>query len=180
MRGLIAILFFAVAVAILALGARPLWENIVQVKTERDAFNSAILRINELRRVRDSLIQTYNSISQTDIRRVKKILPDTVSSGVFLVELSNLASENGLLLKSTDVSTAVRPGAPIIRGVNQRYGEVGLKFVVSGPYERFGAFLRQLEKSLRIVDVTALSFSGSGQPGVSIDFSVEAKSYQQP
>ena len=181
MRAIIGALFFAGAVAVIIIGVRPIWQEIQTLSDEKAVFSATVDRINELRGIRDGLIQTYNSISQTNIRRVKKMLPDTLNSGLILVELSNLASQSGLLLKSTDVSTAAgRAGAPITRSATERYAEIQLKLVVSGPYERFRSFLQNLEKSLRIVDVTSLSFTSAGQSGSSIDFTIEAKSYQQP
>jgi len=180
MRGIIAFLMFAGAVVTLTLGARPIWQDIRVLTAEKDEFGSAIARINELRQIRNDLIQTYNSLPQEDIKRVKKILPDTFSSGLILVELSNLASESGLLLKSTDVSTGSRIGAPVVKNAGDRFTEVQLKLVVSGPYDRFRTFLQKLEKSLRLVDVTALSFTSASRADSSVDFSIEAKSYQQP
>ncbi|MBI2038923.1 MAG: type 4a pilus biogenesis protein PilO [Candidatus Niyogibacteria bacterium] len=181
MRLIIASLLFASSIAVFIFGVRPVWQDIGTLGAKKDTFSTTIERINELRRARDTLIQTYNSISQTDIRRVKKILPDTLNSGLILVELSNLASQSGFLLKSTDVSAAAgRSGAPVVRGANQRFAEVQLKLVVSGPYERFRSFLQNLEKNLRIIDVTSLSFTSPGQPSASVDFSIEAKSYTQP
>lgn len=180
MRSFIAILLFAAAITVFVFGVRPLWQDVGAQGAQKAAFGTTIDRINELRGIRDNLIQTYNSISQTDIRRVKKMLPDTLNSGSILVELSTIASQSGFLLKSTDVTAAGgRSGAPVIRGANQKYSEIGLRFVVSGPYERFGSFLKNLEKSLRITDVTSLSFTAPAQPSASVDFSIEAKSYQQ-
>ena len=181
MRGIIAVLMVGGAVAVVALGANPLWQDIVRLRAEKGEFSSTIARINDLRAVRDALIGTYNSISQTDIKRVKKILPDALSSGPTLLELANMASDSGRLLQSIDVSSeSNRPGSPVVKDASRRYNEIGLKLVVSGPYERFRTFLQKLEKDLHLIDVTSVSFVSAVRLDTSVDFFIEAKSYQQP
>ena len=164
------------------MGSNPLWQDKVRLRVEKEEFSSTIARINELRAVRDNLIKTYNSISQTDIKRVKKILPDAFSSGSILLEIANMASEGGFLLKSIDVSSdSNRPGTSVVKGAAPRpYNEVQLKLTVAGPYERFQALLQKLEKDLHLIDVTTVSFSSASRPDTSVDFFIEAKSYQQP
>ena len=50
-----------------------------------------------------------------------------------------------------------------------------MSFKVSAPYENFVKFMKDLEQSLRIVDVTALSFKANANN--IYDYSVSIKTY---
>ena len=55
--------------------------------------------------------------------------------------------------------------------------DVNISISVSGSYKNFISFLRRIEKSLRLIDVSGLSFS-TGKDDF-YDFSLEAVSYIQ-
>ena len=69
-----------------------------------------------------------------------------------------------------------RPSASPGTGSTQDdLGSVDLSFSVSGSYETFLAFLRDLERSLRLVDVTKLSFNAASSNNY--DFNVTIRTY---
>ncbi|MCH7882939.1 type 4a pilus biogenesis protein PilO [Patescibacteria group bacterium] len=173
MRYIFSLILLGAAFAMIFFWARFLWQDIQILQQKKAAFVSVITRITELRKARNELLQTYNAISQTDVERIKKSLPDTISAGSLIVEMSNLARVNGLLLKSIDVLPDGEERG-VIRGP---YESIDLSLRVSGPYRSFRSFLENLEKSLRLVDVTAISFVASESD--SYEFSLKAKTYRQ-
>lgn len=175
MRYIFSLILLGAAFVMIFFWARFLWQDIQDLQQEKAAFASIITRITELRKARDDLLQTYNAIPQTDIERIKKSLPDTISAGSLIVEMSNLTRANGLLLRSIDVL----PGGEergVIRAARP-YESIDLSLKVSGPYRSFRSFLENLEKSLRLVDVTAISFVAGESD--SYEFSLKAKTYRQ-
>jgi Tfp pilus assembly protein PilO len=56
-------------------------------------------------------------------------------------------------------------------------GEISLTFNVESSYGDFKKFLRDLEQSLRIVDVSRLSFSESSGEDDKINFQITLKTY---
>jgi Tfp pilus assembly protein PilO len=58
---------------------------------------------------------------------------------------------------------------------NSKYGTVGISFSVTASYDNFQNFLTDLEKSLRLVEITDLSVNGNNT-GL-YDFSVGLKTY---
>lgn len=176
MRFFIAFILFIASIAVVVFWDRSLWEEIQALKEEKAAFESTIARVAELREIRDGLIQTYNSIPIQDIRRIKKMLPEKTNVGALSAELSNLTNESGLLLKNIGISfSADQDGS--VSPDSEFYEGITLSLSISGPYNRFRNFLQKLEKSLRLIDITNISFSAGEKD--SYDYSLTAKSYQQ-
>ena len=58
---------------------------------------------------------------------------------------------------------------------NSAYGSLGVSFTTSASYNTFLAFIRDLEKSLRIMDITAIQFGASDTQVY--DYSVDIRTY---
>lgn len=167
MRISIVIILLAAAVAMLYFWASPLWEDIQKSQAEKQAFESVINRINQLRKARDTLLQNYNAISDAELKRIKKIVPDTPNIGSLVVQLSNMTNESGLLLKNIGITEG-----------DEKNGRLTLNLSIAGSYDNFTSFLEKLEKSLRLIDMGSISFSAAGEKGF-YDFSLSATGYFQ-
>lgn len=166
MRLIISILLLVAGIAVLFFWGRTLWQDIQKFQTEKNAYESVITRLNQLKKTRDSLVTSYNSIPSSDLQRIKSFLPDTANAGSLVVQMANSTNESGLLLKNINVNTS-----------KDNPSEAALTLSVSGSYHNFIGFLRNLEKSLRLIDVVKLSFSSSKEDFY--DFNLEAKAYKQ-
>lgn len=138
---------------------------------------------------RDKLIDIYNSITQADIDRLGKMLPSGPNASSFLTNLEFLALKNNLQLKRLEfvgdtsatasraqsipvpssVVSAVRPG--------ENFAELPLSISIEGSYESFRNYLKDLEKSVRLLDINEINF-GLIRPNT-YEFTVKAKAYYQ-
>lgn len=166
MRLFISIILLIAAVATVFLWGRLLWSDVQSLAAEKDAYESVLARLNSLRKTRDTLLSSYNSIPAEDLRRIKNFLPENVNSGPLIVQISNLAGSSGLLLKNINISP-----------VEEKTAEITISLSLSGGYGDFIGFLKNVEKSLRLIDVFQLSFS-AGRDNF-YDFNLEAKTYIQ-
>lgn len=166
MRLIISIILVLAAIAVLFFWGRILWQDIQELSVERDAFESVIGRVNQLRKTRDGLLQVYNAIPAQDLQKIKNLIPSTVNTGSLVVQFANLTNQSGLLLKNINVSEPEKESASVTATLS-----------VSGSYENFVGFLENLEKSLRLIDLSELSFS-AGRDNF-YDFSLELKTYTQ-
>lgn len=166
MRVYISIFLLIASVAVLFLWGRLLWGDIQAFQLEKNSYESALTRLNQLRKTRDDLLASYNSIPAEDLTRIKNFLPTEINSGLLAVQLSNMTNQGGLLLKSLS-----------IKPPEERANFAVISASVSGSYRNFSGFLSGLEKSLRLIDVSKISFS-AGQEDF-YDFSLEAKTYLQ-
>ena len=89
--------------------------------------------------------------------------------------MTNIANQHNLTLKGARLDTNAKIDPNKLGADTSKYGTVGISFSVSATYEKFQDFLADLEKSLRLVEITDLSVSGNNT-GL-YDFSVGLKTY---
>ncbi len=150
MRLIISILLFAAGLATLFFWAGSMWKDIQVLGAEKNAYESVIARMNTLRKTRDTLLTSYNSIQADELKKIKNFLPGSVNSGALVVQMANMTNESGLLLKNVNIGAG-----------EEKTSEARLTISVSGSFENFHGFLQRLEKSLRLIDVRNVSFSSS-------------------
>ena len=160
----------ALAAGIFFLFAQPRYEGIRQVQAEISEYNQALERAAELQQLKQSLLSRYNAFNPSDIERLKKLLPDHVDNVRLVLDLDNLAAKHGLGLQNVVISTPQSGDdsqSAITAAIEstQKYDLLTLQFATEGTYSNFTAFLRDLETSLRIVDLVSLSLAqGSESP----------------
>ena len=122
----------------------------------------------------------YNSIPQTDIDRLSKVVPATFNTVLFINDLNALASRYSLVL--SDFKTADQNNSDGVQ--NPTVGAIAYKshlvsFRLKGEYSNFVDFLKNLESGLQLVDVMNLtlnSFISPGQDG-DMDYTLELNTY---
>lgn len=185
MRTIITIIVFLAAVALIIWVARPMWDEILVLRAEQAATADVLGRLNEIQSLREGIMATYNSIPGSKLERLSNFLPQKPDSGSILVMLESLARDRGIRLRRVEFAkTEPQPQTPsgqaaarIVRQEETKFNTVSYTFTVSASYEAFRSFIAALEKSLRVVDVTDIAFSGG--PSNLLEFTLKAKSYYQ-
>ena len=160
--------------------------GIKALNAEKTELNSALVKAGELRQRVEDLERNYNSFSDDQLSRLAKLLPDNVDNVQLIIDTNNIASLHGMRIKGVKVKTeeeknaknggdtAVRTKA-ITRGDVPQQGNISLVFSVSGSYREFINFLSDLQNSLRVVDMSSLSFSADDKDFYT--YNVELKTY---
>ncbi len=163
---------------------RPQWQQFQTLQNESENLRNLAAELDELIQNRDALIKTINSVSRQDLLKIDQALPQGPRSAEFLVLLENLAKQNNLILRQVDLisksenqSGQPRPGGAITAPSTGSVKEFPISLNVSGSYGAFKSFLNDLEKSLRIIDITSVSFSASGKD--LFEFTIKGKTYYQ-
>lgn len=166
---------------ILALGiffgyTNPLYQKIKDKQLQQSTIVEANKKAAQLRAVRDSLSQERNKISDAEVENLKKMLPDAVDSVGLIIDMQNLALSRGVVLKGPHVDEGGSTNATQGLGPDSsKYGTISMSFVVTNSYENFLVFLKDLESSLRLLDVTSVGFS-SNKDG-QYDYTVTLQTY---
>lgn len=176
MKLLLPILFVAIAVGLFFGFVDPTYQRIQVLQEEETQFEQALSRSKELQQVRDQLLSRYNVIPQSDITRLEKLLPDNVDNVRLILDLDSIAARYGMRIRNVQLNTGeTRASRGQIGEGDADFQSVVMQFSVSGPYDTVRSFLEDLERSLRLVDITGVSFS-SNESGV-YDFAVSIKTY---
>ncbi len=149
---------------------KPAYESIAVLRVESEAYDQALTNSKKLQEVRDELTLKYNSMSPEDLERIEKLLPDTIDNVRLVIDIKNVAATHGLIWRSADFgdtdTTTDKNGKPLqsqgatdLLYKSRDYQRYTLGFSVEGSYEVFQDFVSDLEKSLRIVDISNVTFS---------------------
>lgn len=187
-RFLIPILIIGIAVTGFVLFTSPLLDEIKNLQGEVSAYDEALTNSKELENERDKLTKEYNDIDLENLKKLEKLLPDSVDNIRLILEIEKIAMPYGMGLQ--DVKYAVTPEeekGPAAQTVeaevsSKEYGTWELSFSTQGTYANFVNFLKDLEKNLRIVDVTSVEFAsdvGAELPGFTpvYQYTVNVKTY---
>lgn len=141
-------------------------------------IGDALKKANELRDIRDRLAEERNGISEADLNRISKMLPDSVENIGLIIELNNIARDKGMELLNPSIDGGGSSGASVDIGPdNKKFGSLRMSFGVNTTYEKFIGFLKELEKTLRLVDVTNVNFSSPDPKTGRANFSVTIQTY---
>lgn len=167
LRLISSILLIAGAVAMFILFTNPLLDDISTLRSEVGVYNEALGNSKALENERDKLTKIYNSIVPEDLIKLEKLLPENVDNIRLILEIEKIATPHGMVLtdvrydtfnKKKEEALVQGAGAGAIQQ-NKGYGVWDLEFSTSATYDNFLNFLKDLEKNLRIVDISSIQFA---------------------
>jgi len=187
MRWLLPIFLIGVAIGGYLLITQPIIAETSLLQEEADAYGRALDNSALLQKERDRLTTKYNSFNTQDIERLEKMLPNSVDNIQLILEIQEEAAKRGIIVQNVEFepeqfaeqnvegedgqasapssTSASRRGSSSSNAVdeNKPYESFELEFSVEGSYDDFVSFMKLMERSLRLVDIHAISFT----PGTS-------------
>ena len=162
----------------------PQYEILNSKSADLAAKNAALDNSRMIGDVREALRNKYNAITPDDAAKLKKMVPDSVDNVRLILDLDSMASTHGMGIRNVKVGTAAASTAANAiaaagkSDTGEPWGSIQISFSVSGTYQNFIAFLRDIETSLRIVDVVALGVStSSSQQSGYYDYDITLRTY---
>lgn len=176
LRSIIPFILILAAVGLFFGYIDPAYQDLKGVRAEARAYDEALTKSKELQAIRDRLLSKYNTFSSSDIARLEKLLPDSVDNVRLVLDIDNIAARYGMRIRNVVLDDKGAKGeSDTIGGDTNSLRSVVLSFSVSTKYEDLLRFLADLERSLRVLDVTALSFVA--RDGALNDYSISVKTY---
>ena len=152
------IILVIVAVGLFFFYIDPQWQKMKVLQATNAEYNNAIDQSNKLLKVRDSLLAKYNSFRPEDLTRLEKLLPNNIDNVRLIIDINSITSKYGASIKNVKLST---PSAEADVTNNSGYRTMVLSFGVSTSYNNFLNIMSDLERSLRLLDVTSISFKAT-------------------
>ncbi len=172
MRFIMPIVLIGITVSLFFIFTNPLYNDISTLREQVASYNAALDNSKALENERDKLTAKYNAINPDDLTKLQKLLPNNVDNIRLILEIGQIAAPYGMVLKDvkysvTETDTAAKTGTVVQGGgaanaAPKDYGVFDLGFSTSGTYDNFINFTKNLEKNLRIVDISSIAFSSSG------------------
>ncbi len=186
-RNITALILIVIAVAIYFTYTQGQIDTDKSIIAVNDQYTTAIANSMTLRSIRDSVQKDYNNISLDERNRLDSMIPSSIDNIHLIVDVTKLANRSGFALKNirADVISDTASGAPstLVTASSSQLNllptmslaKVKLTFDATAQYDKFISFMQDLEKSLRVMDITKLSMKANDS-GV-YDFSVEVNTY---
>jgi len=184
--------FFIITLMLLIAGAAffgytsPAYSKVKLLQAQADQLDQILEEASEFQRLKTALLAKYNSLPTDQLVRLQKLLPDHVDNVRLILDVDSLAAKNGMSLENVIIN-ASDDGAPdaanngALGAINVQsipYDSLTLQFRTTGSYDEFVQFMRQLESSLRLVDVVELSaHSAATAEDLVYTFDVKVRTY---
>jgi len=187
-RYIISAILIAAAAGIFIFYTQPVYDSVRAESDQIAQYNAALDKAAQLQALKQGLLNRYNAFSPDDLARLQKLLPDHVDNVALILDFDNLAQQHGLALANVDVSQPAsaatsKTAVGIASAAGQKYDSLTIKFSTHGTYQQFTQFMKELESSLRIVDLVSLSISqdSTSAPGSFAEpvytFSINLRTY---
>lgn len=177
MRLLVPIILVGAAIGLFVVWTNPSYQTSKTIASEVSAYNDALTKSQELKAVRDKLISKRNTFSPDDVTKLSRVLPDNVDNIRLVIDINHIAARHNLSLKGVQLgalsNSRSTPNALASGASGDAVGSVTIGFSVTASYDTMIAFLQDLERSLRIIDIQSLSFSA----GDTTDYSLTIRTY---
>jgi Tfp pilus assembly protein PilO len=182
-RFILPIIFVLASVGLFLGFTKEKWDAVKNIRSEVIEYKKALDNSKKLLSKRDALLETKNSITEEDLKKLDTLLPNDLNSTKLILEIENLASnihglefENPKYNPDSKDSKDEKPTTPgDAAKVSQDYGIFDLEFTLNGPYDRFITFMEDLEKSLRLVNIQDIEIQS--QDGETFSYIIKLQTY---
>lgn len=187
------IIMIAVSLGVFFAYTDPVYKDVKELRTQVSSYDEALANSKKLEEAKNVLNQQYNTFTDDELERLRKLLPDNVDNIRLILEIESVAVRYGMTIKNVEFDVATRDtnGKEIeedskdLKLAQKEYGIFDLSFSTEGTYPNFVAFLEDIEKSLRIVDINQISFTspdnnpvqGFGKPKDLYQYDISLRTY---
>ncbi len=176
MKYLMPIILILLGVGSFVWYTNPQYQKLKLRIVESQKITEANSKATALRAVRGRLTDDRKKISEADVDKLTKMIPDGVENVGLIIDIDNIANKYGMRIRNTKVSEITTRNTSVAVGPDsKKYGAITLSFSVTSGYDNFLVFLKDLEASQRLVDVTNLTFTSSKDD--KYDFNVTLQTY---
>jgi len=139
------------------------YRKVEELRLAASEYQDILDNASALSTRRDELLSKYRNIPKTKVDSLAKALPNNVNIVRLSVDLDTIASRYGISIKSIQVTKDKEEGNSTIiaNPKNQGVGRVIVSFSFVSSYDNFKRFLRDIENSLRIVNLKSLDFQST-------------------
>jgi hypothetical protein len=180
MKALLPIVLMIVSIALFFLQVTPLYSEVKGLRAESAQYDEALGYASELETLRVELAQKLESFPDQDLARLDHFLPRRLDTVRIILDVDGIALRNGVRLADFAVG---EPKATQSQAkgktatTNTGYSTVSLGFTFTSSYGSASQFIRDLQRSLRLLDITMLTVKPSNTVPGQYDFNISLDTY---
>lgn len=185
MKNIFAILLILSSAGIIYVLFMPTYQVVQLAMAEKGEYEKALNDSRAVEERQSILGSKYNEMAPADVDRLEKMIPNSIDNIRLIIEVDKIAQrynmtlENPIVSQQKDSMTSLQAVIAGVSGTSSLYGIGKMTFGVNGSYETYIAFIKDLEKSLRLMDITAVTLSDEQitDSVITYDFKTEIKTY---
>lgn len=165
MQTIISIIILVASIVSVVVFGVPQYGEYQKLRTEQSGYSTILDNAKKLKQTQTALITKSNQFSAENRAKLEKVIPDNPNNVPLILDLSNVAGQYGVKFQSikteeqkAEVNPQKKPDT-----LPADIGVLRVDIVMTGTYTGITEFVRTIEKSLRIIDITGLSFSSSDE-----------------
>ncbi len=171
MKGLTPIILILVSVGVGFFYTYPQYQKIQAQRLESLQYDEVISKSNELKDLRASLSGILSSFSASDLDRISKLLPEKVDTARLILDINGVASKYAIEMRDTKISDLSKSST------DKPYKTSTITFGFQTSYEGMVIFIKDLERSLRMVDIVNISLKPSQGTFPIYDYNITLQAY---
>lgn len=174
-------LILLIAIIMVVFYAKPQYDKLNALKLQYSQYEDALKKAQELKAVRDQLLDKYKSIPDEDMEKLKKVVPEKYNPVKFVADLNGIANKYGMTLFEVNIRENQQASSreEVVSEAVPLYSVVTLDFSTKGSYENFILMLKDMENNIQLADVKSLTVSPlkEGEKSVGLNFKVSIDTY---
>lgn len=174
MSTILSIIFLIASLGLFFGYVDPTYTKIREYGVEKSDYDTALNNSKALQAERDKLLEKFNAMDKADVDKLSKLLPDNIDNVRLVIDIDEMAKSYGMRIRNFKADASQKKDT--IGRDNSAYGTLTLSFSTTASYNTFLAFMRDLERSLRVIDITSVAFLSSDTSQL-YDYNVTVKTY---
>jgi len=158
----------------------PSFGDISELQSQKQNYEDSLATVSNIENKKNELLTQYNSISEADKKNLETVLPDTFNFVRLISDIDSVASKHGISITNITSRELTDPtvGDTVeTAGPEKKYKSGIVGFTFTSTYENFLLFSKELEKSLRVIDMRSVKIESENKGNFT--FTVEFETYWQ-
>ena len=145
------------------------------ISNELKVYQDTIKQADELEQQIKKFRGDIEALNPQDMEKLSKLVPGKLDTINLIIDINTVASNFGLAISDISLGANKEDSSNTSARNDTMYEDVDFSFKVNTSYSNFISFIGALEKSLRLVDITSITFSPAEKE--TYDFSINLKTY---
>ncbi|MSR71585.1 MAG: hypothetical protein EXS50_02900 [Candidatus Taylorbacteria bacterium] len=177
MKKYIPIFLIILSIVIAYIYLLPEYNKIQAQRLESLQYDVVIEKAADLKKLRAELSNKFATFSQDDTDRLNKMMPKNVDYARLILDISGVASKYAIEMKDIKTTDVAVPDETNTKTVNKAYKTSTISFGFQTSYEGMILFAKDLEQSLRLVDVVSILLAPTESTFPIYNYSIVLQTY---
>jgi dsDNA-binding SOS-regulon protein len=179
MKALTAIILIAASIGLFFFQINPTYSEVKVLRAQSSQYDHALEVAEELKKIRGELATKLSSFSEEELTSLEHFMPQQLDTVRIILDIDGIASLHNIQLKDIKTSEINK----VVTAANQSptsYSTTAVTFSFTTAYTNAEVFIRDLERSLRLVDTSSVSIKPSAGKSGGYDFNMTLNTYWIP